>query len=206
MSTHQQSKPRCANQSITEESGRPGTLKSKVGWEAIDEPWTNSTIGLPAVDPACFCQRKRRTSPSGVFLCVQCSTPLTLLDALVSFMTVSPMAEWIRLYDRRCEFIGTLRRSVERCLQFRDVELHHLQHGVASALDLGRVGIGHHLGPDLGDDLPRHAVAVLEPAAGFRLAAVEQRIPVAVDLGLIVTAHHERDRMVERIKRPGAHG
>src|SRR5262252_3194029 len=86
MSTHQQSKPRCANQSITEESGRPGTLKSKVGCEAIDEPCTKSTIGLPSGEPAYFSHRKSRTSPSDVCLRVHCSTPVTLRDALVSFM------------------------------------------------------------------------------------------------------------------------
>ena len=36
MSTHQQSKPRRANQSIAEDSGWPGTWRSKVGVEAID--------------------------------------------------------------------------------------------------------------------------------------------------------------------------
>src|SRR6059058_2524638 len=48
MSTHQQTKPRRANQSMTDESARPGTVRSKVGCEAIDEPCTNSTAGLPS--------------------------------------------------------------------------------------------------------------------------------------------------------------
>src|SRR5438128_9210348 len=73
MSTDQQVKPRCANQSITDESARPGTLKSKVGCDAIDEPWTNNAAGLPSDVPTYFSQRKRRTSP----LCVQCSLPVT---------------------------------------------------------------------------------------------------------------------------------
>src|SRR5215471_15301371 len=146
MSTHQQSKPRRANQSITEESARPGTSRSKAGCEAIDEPCTNSTTGLPAAEPTNFCHRNRRTLP----LRVQCSTPTTR-GALVSF-TMRP-----------------LRFAVERRLQLGDVELHHLQHGIAGALDLGLIGVGHHPVPDLRDDLPRHAVAVLEPAAGFRL-------------------------------------
>src|SRR5512145_116282 len=77
MSTHQQTKPRSANQSITLECGRPGTLRSKVGVEAIDEPCTNSTAGLPCGEPMYFSHRKRRMSPSAVFLFVQCSTPLT---------------------------------------------------------------------------------------------------------------------------------
>ena len=73
MSTLQHANPRRANQSMTEESGLPGTLRSNVGCEAIDEPCTNRTAGLAAGEPTNFSQRKRRTSP----LCVQCSTPLT---------------------------------------------------------------------------------------------------------------------------------
>src|SRR6185436_18713805 len=77
MSTHQQTNPRLANQSITDESGRPGTVRSNVGCDAIDEPWTNSTAGLSAGEPTNFSQRKRRTSPSAVGFVVQCSTPVT---------------------------------------------------------------------------------------------------------------------------------
>src|SRR5512135_3838343 len=73
MSTHQQAKPRRANQSITDESGRPGTCRSNVGCEAIDEPCTKSATGLPSGEPANFSHRNRRTSP----LFVQCSTPST---------------------------------------------------------------------------------------------------------------------------------
>src|SRR5450755_536699 len=73
MSTHQQTKPRRANQSITDECGRPGTTRSKVGCDAIDEPCTNNTAGLPSGLPTYFSHRNRRTSP----LFVQCSTPVT---------------------------------------------------------------------------------------------------------------------------------
>src|SRR6476620_8364969 len=73
MSTVQQTKPRCANQSMTDESGRPGTVRSNVGCEAIDEPWTNNSSGLSCGESTNFSQRKRRTSP----LCAQCSTPST---------------------------------------------------------------------------------------------------------------------------------
>jgi hypothetical protein len=87
MSTHQQTKPRCANQSITDESGRPGTSRSNVGCDAIDEPWTNSTAGLPSGDPTNFSHRNRRTSP----LWVQCSTPVTGArsddDAFIAFLS-----------------------------------------------------------------------------------------------------------------------
>src|SRR5579862_9043554 len=72
MSTHQQSKPRAANQSITELSGRPGTCRSKVGCEAMDEPCTNRMVPAgPDGSGAYFSNRNRRTSP----FWVQCSSP-----------------------------------------------------------------------------------------------------------------------------------
>ena len=93
MSTHQQTNPRRANQSMTEESARPGTVRSNVGCEAIDEPWTNSTAGLPAGEPTYFSQRNSRMSPSGVALAVQCSMPSTgasapALSALLAWSSV----------------------------------------------------------------------------------------------------------------------
>src|SRR5262245_12869538 len=85
---HQVSKPRAANQSITEESGRPGTFRSKVGCEAIDEPWTNSTVPRFGPAEACgFCHRNSFTSP---FL-VQCSLPETALRAAVAWSTSIPL-------------------------------------------------------------------------------------------------------------------
>src|SRR5438105_4987757 len=74
MSTHQQTKPCFANQSITDESARPGTTRSNVGCDAIDEPCTNSTAGLSSGAPAYFSHRKSRTAP----LCAQCSVPVTI--------------------------------------------------------------------------------------------------------------------------------
>ena len=65
MSTDQQSKPRRAKKSIAEESGRPGTCRSKVGCAAIDEPCTNRIV--PAVSfgsPAHFSNRNSFTPPS----------------------------------------------------------------------------------------------------------------------------------------------
>src|SRR5512132_2057378 len=78
MSTVQHTKPRFANQSIADESGRPGTVRSKVGCEAIDEPCTNSTAGLLSGEPTNFSHRNRRTSP----LWGQCSTPVTWAAAV----------------------------------------------------------------------------------------------------------------------------
>src|SRR5262245_34721583 len=74
MSTAQVSKPRSPNQSITEECGRPGTLRSKVGWPAIDEPCTKRIVPFD-LPTAGFSQRKRRTSPAAVLLLIQCSLP-----------------------------------------------------------------------------------------------------------------------------------
>src|SRR5215471_6693716 len=72
MSTHQQSKPRAAKWSITEESGRPGTCRSKVGCDAMEEPCTNRIRpAAPVGSDAYFSNRNRRTSP----FCVQCSSP-----------------------------------------------------------------------------------------------------------------------------------
>src|SRR5229473_3673928 len=77
MSAHQQSKPRAANQSITELSGRPGTCRSKVGCDAMDEPCTNRMVPAgPEGSPAYFSNRNRRTSP----FWVQCSSPRIVPD------------------------------------------------------------------------------------------------------------------------------
>src|SRR5688572_27033252 len=58
---------------MTEESGRPGTWRSKVGCEAIDEPCTKRIVPALAAAGA-LRHRKRRTSP----LLVQCSLPLMM--------------------------------------------------------------------------------------------------------------------------------
>src|SRR2546425_7949980 len=87
MSTHQQTKPRFANQSITEESARPGTERSKVGCDAIDEPCTNNIAGLPSGEPRYFSHRNKRTSP----LVVQCSVPVTR-PAAISGVSMFPSA------------------------------------------------------------------------------------------------------------------
>src|ERR1700730_9011422 len=74
MSTHQVSYPRAAKNSITEESGRPGTCRSKVGCEAMDDPCTKRIRpAAPDGSPACLFQRKSFTPPS---FSVQCSVPL----------------------------------------------------------------------------------------------------------------------------------
>src|SRR4029077_10447360 len=71
---HHVSNPRAANQSIAEESGRPGTCRSKVGCEAIEEPCTKRMVPFAAPEAGLF-QRKSLTSPAALFLVVQCSLP-----------------------------------------------------------------------------------------------------------------------------------
>src|SRR5919204_87456 len=66
----QVSKPRSVNHSITEECGLPGTCKSKVGCDAIDEPCTKRMVPF-VLSAGVLRQRKSLTSP----LRVQCSVP-----------------------------------------------------------------------------------------------------------------------------------
>jgi hypothetical protein len=66
------SKPRAANQSMAEESARPGTVRSKVGCEAIDEPWTKKSVPRFSTPGADFLfQRNSFTCP----FVIQCSVP-----------------------------------------------------------------------------------------------------------------------------------
>src|SRR5262245_16749655 len=84
LSKHQLSKPRAANQSIADESGRPGTCKSNVGCDAIDEPWTNTIVPLASRDSTLlFRHRNSRTSP----LRVQCSVPCTFTSLILTSLT-----------------------------------------------------------------------------------------------------------------------
>src|SRR6476620_6731961 len=80
MSTLQQTKPRLANQSITDESGLPGTARSNVGCDAIDEPCTNSSTGLPAGESTNFSHRKSRMP----LFDASCSTPCTTSSIAVA--------------------------------------------------------------------------------------------------------------------------
>src|SRR6476646_11414010 len=83
MSTLQQTKPRLANQSITDESGLPGTARSNVGCDAIDEPCTKSNTGLSAGDPTNFSHMKSRMP----FFEASCSTPCTASPATATAST-----------------------------------------------------------------------------------------------------------------------
>ena len=83
---HQVSKPRAAKKSIADESGRPGTCRSNVGWEAIDEPWTKRIVPFASRGAtALFRHRNNRTSP----LRVQCSVLRTVAVFACSFISTS---------------------------------------------------------------------------------------------------------------------
>src|SRR5580704_14989039 len=90
---------------------------------------------------------------------------------------------------------STLTQGSVRRPQSGDVELHHLQHRLHDPLGLGGVGVAEQFQQHLRHDLPRDAVAVLEPAAAIDQAAGRQRVPQPVDLGLIGAVDLERDRV-----------
>ncbi|MCH8857918.1 MAG: hypothetical protein IIA03_17220, partial [Proteobacteria bacterium] len=91
------------------------------------------------------------------------------------------------------------RGAVMRALKSGDVQLLHAQQGLHHTLGGGHVGASHparHLGRN---DLPRQAMAVLEPAAltRRRVAALGQGAPVVVYLVLRIATDHQRDGLVE---------
>src|SRR3954463_11662964 len=78
MSTDQVSNPCAANQSMTDEPGRPGTCRSKVGCDAMEEPCTNRIVPRFSAPTERFSHMKSLASP----LLVQCSSPCTwMLDS-----------------------------------------------------------------------------------------------------------------------------
>src|SRR5581483_527318 len=87
MSTHQQSKLFLAKKSMAEESGRPGTCRSKVGCAAIEEPCTNRMVPAVAFGSAAYFSNRNSFTPPG--FSVQCSSLLiaAAFCAATSFMT-----------------------------------------------------------------------------------------------------------------------
>src|SRR6266566_7241504 len=86
MSTHHVSQPRAAKKSIAEESARPGTCRSKVGCEAMDEPCTNKILPAgPEGSPACLFHRNKWTS---LPLSVQCFSPRMTAAGEMGLFTV----------------------------------------------------------------------------------------------------------------------
>src|SRR5450759_5421805 len=88
--------------------------------------------------------------------------------------------------------------AIERPTQRGDVDLAHGQHGLHGSSGALRVGIAQHLAHLARDNLPRHAVAILQPAAPpSRSTGIGQRVPEAVDLRLVVAVDDERNRLGE---------
>ena len=84
-----------------------------------------------------------------------------------------------------------------RSLELVDLDLPHLQHRRHDPLRLLLVWIGDQLDQALGDDLPRDAEPVLQPAARALLPTLGQRAPVGVDLFLALAVHLEGDGLGE---------
>src|SRR5262249_5565286 len=84
---------------MAEESARPGTCRSKVGCEAMDEPCTNKILPAgPEGSPACLFHRNRRTS---LPLSVQCSSPrMTAVGEMGLFTGGTPRSRRITAVTR----------------------------------------------------------------------------------------------------------
>src|SRR5437763_6409165 len=82
-------------------------------------------------------------------------------------------------------------------LQLCDVELLHLHHRFADALGFRAVRVLKQLAEHGRDDLPRHAVFVLQPSALHLLSAGGKLLPQLVDLLLGLAIDDERYRFVE---------
>src|SRR5262245_24873302 len=117
---------------MADESERPGTCKSNVGVEAMDEPWTKRIVpSRPGEVPARFSQRKRLTSP----LVVQCSCPAMLGSAAISGSFPSA---------RRSPSSVTFHRSSEEHGARATVEPH--VHALADGESLTGAGLHAHAG------------------------------------------------------------
>src|SRR6185295_14160775 len=79
-----------------------------------------------------------------------------------------------------------------------DVELAHLEHRLHRPLGGRGIVAREQLVEPSRDNLPRQPEPVLQPAARSGLAAAGgERVPVAVDLGLVGAVDRERDRLAE---------
>src|SRR5262245_25214934 len=111
MSAHQQSKPRRANQSMTEELGRPSTCKSKVGCDAIDEPCTKRMVPAALFGLSPYFSNMNSFTLSS--LLVQCCSPRIAAAAITSsilhlfeIVVVASRAGRVGSRARRLEVVG----------------------------------------------------------------------------------------------------
>src|SRR3989441_13267284 len=87
----------------------------------------------------------------------------------------------------------------------RDVDLAHLEQRLHYLSRVPGSRVSHHL-PERGrNDLPRHAEAILEPAARTFFPAVRKPLPGVVELFLRVAGRDERDPFGEREARAAIH-
>src|SRR5260370_4282087 len=101
----------------------------------------------------------------------------------------------------------SLGRTCIRLLQFVDVELLHLEHGLQRRRRVARPGVGQQPAEHVGHDLPADAEAVLQPSAlALFPAACDEPSPVAVDLLLRVAVDHEREAFREFERLPAVEG
>src|SRR5689334_3553928 len=87
-------------------------------------------------------------------------------------------------------------------LESGDVDLHHLQQGVHHALRLRGVFVLEQTEQGSGDDLPRHAELVCQPAALHFYPTGRELLPILVDFRLRLAVHDERDRRIDLVRRP----
>src|ERR1700755_473694 len=100
------------------------------------------------------------------------------------------MIEWI---DRL-----TSSPSANRILECGNDDLVHPEHRLRRRRGAGRVGVAGELEEPGRNDLPAQPEPVLEPAALRLLAAVDQPVPVVVDLVLVLALDQKRHRLAER--------
>src|SRR6266487_784920 len=90
-------------------------------------------------------------------------------------------------------------RAVEGLLQALDVDLLHLQHRLHGRIRLLGILVAHQFAEDGGNDLPGHAILVLEPTALLVCFARGEFPPQIVHFLLRLTVHEQRDRGCELV-------
>jgi hypothetical protein len=90
----------------------------------------------------------------------------------------------------------------EGLLQRVDVELLHLHDRLQDSLRPRGIWVAQHLGRDGWDDLPRHPVLILQPAAWSCFTALGKLLPHPVQFRLRLAVHDERHGLGEGELRP----
>src|SRR6266566_3980265 len=119
-------------------------------------------------------------------------------SAKVRSMLTRRRAGWV------CE--AKLGAAPVRPLEGGEVELAHLQQGLHDFCRVSGFRVAHHLPQYRGDNLPRHAEAILEPATRSVLSAFRQPCPQCIDLVLGLAGRDEREGLRERERRSAIEG